>query len=35
VAVIVTEKVPDAVGVPLMTPVAELIVSPGGRPVAA
>lgn len=29
-----TGYVPDAVGVPLMTPVAELSVRPGGRPSA-
>jgi hypothetical protein len=34
VAVIVTAKVPDAVGVPLIAPVEELSVRPGGSPVA-
>lgn len=35
VAVSVTGKVPDAVGVPLIVPVSELIVSPAGSPDAA
>src|SRR5580658_9601203 len=34
VAVIVTVKVPHVVGVPVITPVVELIVRPGGSPVA-
>jgi hypothetical protein len=34
VAVIVTEKVPGEVGVPLITPVVALSVRPGGSPVA-
>jgi hypothetical protein len=34
VAVIVTVKVPDAVGVPVIAPVAVLRTRPGGRPVA-
>ena len=33
-AVTVTDEVPAAVGVPLMAPVAVLIDSPAGRPVA-
>jgi hypothetical protein len=32
VAVMVTEKLPDAVGVPLIVPVCEPIVSPPGSP---
>ena len=32
--VAVTANVPDAVGVPAMTPVVELIDSPAGRPLA-
>ncbi len=35
VAVTVTVEVPAVVGVPLIRPVAELTVSPAGRPVAA
>jgi hypothetical protein len=35
VAVIVTGKLPDAFGVPLIVPVCGLIVSPAGRPLAA
>ncbi len=34
VTVTVGEKVPAAFGVPLMTPVLLLIVSPAGKPVA-
>ena len=34
VTVTVTENVPDAVGVPDMTPLAALIVKPAGNPVA-
>ena len=34
VAVRVTEAAPGVVGVPVMAPVVELIVSPAGRPVA-
>ena len=35
VAVIVTLKVPEFVGVPVMTPVCEFSVKPPGRPVAS
>jgi hypothetical protein len=35
VALIVTTDIPALVGVPLITPVAGLIVRPAGRPVAA
>jgi hypothetical protein len=34
VAVIVTGKLPEAFGVPLIVPVCELIASPPGRPLA-